>query len=201
LGLLIAQLERLRVGAHGKSRLLQQMLFGAFNKPFRPARTSFDWLSRDPAEVDKYIADPRCGFDSQVQLFIDILRALPALSRSSRQAGIPKALPIYIFRGSRDPVGINVDQLLAAYRVAGLTGVTYKPYPEGRHEMLNEINRDEVTRDLIAWLDRVIANVSPSVPPPPPQPNVERVAAVGSQSSAVQRVAELSDNESIQSEA
>ncbi len=128
------------------------------------ARTPFDWLSRDPIEVDTYIADPLCGFDSQVQLFIDILRALPALSRSFCQACIPKTLPIYIFRGSRDPVGENIDQLLTAYRAAGLQNVTYKLYPDGRHETLNEINRDEVTRDLIAWLDGVIANAhnSPS---------------------------------------
>ncbi len=159
LGLQVAQLERLRVGAHGKSPLLQRLFFGAFNKPFRPARTAFDWLSRDPAEVDKYIADPLCGFDSQVQLFIDILRGLPALSKSSEQTRIPKTLPIYIFRGSRDPVGANIDQLLAAYRAAGLQNVTYQLYPDGRHETLNEINRDEVTRDLIAWLDGVTANV------------------------------------------
>jgi alpha-beta hydrolase superfamily lysophospholipase len=164
LGLLFAHLERLRVGAHGKSPSLQRLFFGAFNKPFSPARTPFDWLSRDPIEVDTYIADPLCGFDSQVQLFIDILRALPALSRSSCQACIPKTLPIYIFRGSRDPVGENIDQLLTAYRAAGLQNVTYKLYPDGRHETLNEINRDEVTRDLIAWLDGVIANAhnSPS---------------------------------------
>jgi len=158
LGILLAHLERLRVGARGKSPLLQQLVFGAFNKRFSPARTPFDWLSRDPTEVDKYIADPLCGFDSQVQLFIDILRALPALSRSSRQACIPKTLPIYIFRGSRDPVGENIDQLLTAYRAAGLQNVTYKLYPDGRHETLNEINRDEVMRDLIAWLDGVMAS-------------------------------------------
>jgi alpha-beta hydrolase superfamily lysophospholipase len=162
LGLLFAHLERLRVGAHGKSPLLQRLFFGAFNKPFSPARTPFDWLSRDPTEVDKYIADPLCGFDSQVQLFIDILRALPALSRSSRQACIPRTLPIYIFRGGRDPVGGNIDQLLTAYRAAGLQNVTYKLYPDGRHETLNEINRDEVTCDLIAWLDGVIASVQKS---------------------------------------
>jgi alpha-beta hydrolase superfamily lysophospholipase len=162
LGLLVAHLERLRVGAHGKSPLLQRLFFGAFNKPFSPARTPFDWLSRDPTEVDKYIADPLCGFDSRVQLFIDILRALPALSRPSRQACIPKTLPIYIFRGSRDPVGGNIDQLLMAYRAAGLQNLTYKLYPDDRHETLNEINRDEVTRDLIAWLDGVIAGAHKS---------------------------------------
>jgi alpha-beta hydrolase superfamily lysophospholipase len=158
LGRLVARLERLRVGAHGKSPLLQKLVFGDFNKPFEPARTPFDWLSRDAAEVDKYAADPLCGFGSQVQLFIDILGALPDVASPARQRRVPKPLPIYIFRGSRDPVGSNIDQLLEAYRAAGLQNVTYKVYSEGRHEMLNEINRDEVTRDLIAWLDGVIAN-------------------------------------------
>jgi alpha-beta hydrolase superfamily lysophospholipase len=155
LGRFVAQLERLRAGAHGKSRLLQREVFGAFNKPFQPARTAFDWLSRDSAEVDMYVADPLCGFDSQVQIFIDILRALPDVASTARQNRIPKDLPIYIVRGSRDSVGSNIDQLLAAYRAAGLRRVTYRIYPEARHETLNEINRDEVTRDLIAWLDAV----------------------------------------------
>jgi alpha-beta hydrolase superfamily lysophospholipase len=75
----------------------------------------------------------------------------------SCQAGIPKSLPIYIFNGSRDPVSGNVKQLLEAYRAAGLKNVTHKVYPDARHETLNEINRDEVTRDLIAWLDAAVA--------------------------------------------
>jgi alpha-beta hydrolase superfamily lysophospholipase len=152
--LLLARLERWRVGARGKSTLMQALSFGAFNKRFEPVRTPFDWLSRDPVEVDKYIADPLCGgFESTVQLYIDILVTFINVARPSRQARIPKKLPIYIFRGSRDPVGGNINQLLEAYRVAGLEEVTYKSYPDGRHESLNEINRDEVTRDLIAWLD------------------------------------------------
>ena len=73
-----------------------------------------------------------------------------------RQARIPKKLPIYIFRGTRDPVGNNMGQLLQAYRAAGLEDVTYHFYQDGRHEGLNEVNRDEVTRNLIAWLDGVI---------------------------------------------
>ncbi len=99
-----------------------------------------------------------CGFDSQVQLFLDILGGLAEMSDPARQARIPKSLPIYIFRGSRDPVGSNIDQLLNAYRAAALQHVTYKVYPDGRHEMLNETIRDEVTQDLIAWLDGVIAS-------------------------------------------
>lgn len=156
-GALVARLERLRIGARGRSALLNAMLFGAFNKPFAPARTPFDWLSRDPAEVDKYIADPLCGFIPAVQLFIDMLGGVTGAAKASCQAGIPKTLPIYIFNGGQDPVASNVGQLLAAYRAAGLKNVTHKVYPEARHECLNEINRDEVTRDLIAWLGEAIA--------------------------------------------
>ena len=154
--LLLARLERLRLGQRGHSPLMQALFFGAFNKPFAPARTPFDWLSRDSAEVDKYIADPLCGFEATVQLYIDVLQGLRETAKPSRQARIPKTLPIYILNGSRDPVSDNVDQLLDAYRAAGLTQVVHKVYSDGRHESFNETNRDVVTRDLIAWLDGVI---------------------------------------------
>ncbi len=155
-GLLLARLERLRLGQRGHSPLMQALFFGAFNKPFKPARTPFDWLSRDTAEVDKYIADPLCGFELTVQLYIDLLEGLRDAAMPGRQARIPKDLPIYIFNGSRDPVSDNIDQLLSAYRVAGIKQVVHKVYADGRHESLNETNRDAVTRDLIAWLDGVI---------------------------------------------
>ena len=158
-GGLLARLERLRIGARGRSALLNAMLFGAFNKPFAPARTPFDWLSRDPAEVDKYIADPLCGFIPATQLFIDMLGGVTGAAARSCQAAIPKTLPIYIFNGGHDPVASNVGQLLAAYRAAGLKNVTHKVYREARHECLNEINRDEVTRDLTAWLGATIAGL------------------------------------------
>jgi alpha-beta hydrolase superfamily lysophospholipase len=154
----LARLERLRVGSRGRSALMHTLLFAAFNRPFRPARTPFDWLSRDPAEVDKYVADPLCGFGSTAQLYIDLLGGLGEIATPARQARIPKRLPIYIFNGSRDPVATNIGQLLAAYQAAGLENVTYRTYRDGRHESLNEINRDEVTRDLITWLDVVTSN-------------------------------------------
>jgi alpha-beta hydrolase superfamily lysophospholipase len=156
IGLVLARLERLRLGQRGHSPLMQALFFGAFNKPFKPARTAFDWLSRDTAEVDKYITDPLCGFESTVQLYIDLLEGLRETAQPSRQARIPKDLPIYIFNGSRDPVSGNVAQLIDAYRAAGIKQVVHKIYPDGRHESLNETNRDAVTRDLIAWLDGVI---------------------------------------------
>jgi alpha-beta hydrolase superfamily lysophospholipase len=158
-GRLVARLERLRLGARGRSALIHSLSFGAFNKQFAPARTPFDWLSRDAAEVDKYVADPLCGFRATVQLWIDLLDALPDITAPARQARIPKRLPIYVISGARDAVSENtkgVQQLLAAYRAAGLERVSHRFYPDCRHELFNEMNRDEVTRDLVAWMDGVI---------------------------------------------
>jgi alpha-beta hydrolase superfamily lysophospholipase len=152
----IALLERLRLGERGRSEILRQMSFGGFNKRFKPNRTASDWLSRDEAEVDKYIADPRCGFPCTASLWVEVLGAIAEFSRPEQQARIPKGLPIYVFAGTRDPVGEDaksVEQLLGAYRAAGLTRVKHRLYEGGRHEMLNETNRDEVTRDLLAWLE------------------------------------------------
>jgi len=155
-GRLIARLERLRLGPRGRSALIHALAFGVFNKAFAPTRTPADWLSRDPAEVDKYVADPLCGFVATTQNWIDLLDALPEIAKPDRQALIPKQLPIHIISGSADPVSDGtkrLQQLLAAYRAAGLERVTHRFYEGARHELFNETNRDEVTRDLLAWLD------------------------------------------------
>ena len=152
IGRMIARIERLRQGARGKSALLQSLMFGDFNKRFKPARTPFDWLSRDPAEVDAYIADPLCGFEFTNQLAVDLLDALGPLLTPERLARIRKDLPVYIFSGSDDPVGANLPALAEAYRNAGLTRVDMRVYTGARHETLNETNRDEVTADLVAWI-------------------------------------------------
>ena len=155
LGKRIIAFERWRLGPRGKSPLVQALLFGEQNKPFRPARTPYDWLSRDPDEVDKYVADPLCGFPLSNQLAADLVAALADLASPKLAARVPKDLPIYIFSGSRDPVGAKLDRLIDVYRAAGLD-VRATIYPDARHETLNETNRDEVTRDLISWLARVI---------------------------------------------
>lgn len=158
LGRYVARIERLRLGPHGLSSLIHGLAFGAFNKQFEPARTPFDWLSRDPAEVDKYIADPLCGFPCTVQLWIDLLDALGGIADPAIQARIPKHLPIYVIAGTRDPVSANtagLKQLLDAYAAAGLAQVDHRYYADARHELFNETNRDEVTADLVTWLDRV----------------------------------------------
>ena len=157
IGKRVIAFERWRLGPRGKSPLVQQLLFGEQNKPFKPARTLFDWLSRDPAEVDKYVADPLCGFPLTNQLAADLVGALADLASPRLAARIPKTLPILVMSGSADPVGAKLSGLLDVYRAAGLD-VTAKIYKDGRHEMLNETNREEVTRDLIDWLD---ARLSP----------------------------------------
>ena len=89
------------------------MWFGDFNKPFQPARTAFDWLSRDEKEVDAYVADPLCGFPFTTQLAIDVLDALPRVTSRESLAPIRKDMPIYVFSGERDPVGANIQGLIA----------------------------------------------------------------------------------------
>lgn len=152
--------EQRRVGKRGRSRLLHEMSFGNYNRRFKPARTSMDWLSRDPAVVDAYLADPRCGFVATTQMWRDLLRGIRLIEDPKNQARVPKDLPVYVFSGELDPVGQDtksVRQLLGAYQRAGLTHVEHRFYEGGRHEMLNETNREEVIRDVISWLDRVVA--------------------------------------------
>jgi alpha-beta hydrolase superfamily lysophospholipase len=122
-------------------------------------RTPYDWLSRDDAEVDKYIADPFCGIrfkpDSQASFMALRERRMDA----EALAGVKRGLPVYIFVGDADPINARLERLMPlvdAYKAAGLK-VDLKVYPGGRHEMLNETNRAEVVADLCAWLDRTVA--------------------------------------------
>ena len=153
----IAKLERLRLGKRGKSKLLHQLSFGDYNRKFKPIRTESDWLSRDPAEVDKYVADPLCGWVLSTQGWIEVMSSIIAMQDIDSIRRMPKDLPLYVFSGSDDPVGRNtagVRDTLNLFTSAGLTNVTHKFYAGGRHEMFNETNRDEVERDVVAFLDR-----------------------------------------------
>jgi alpha-beta hydrolase superfamily lysophospholipase len=155
IGLIIAKREAARKGAAARSPFLDNLSFGAFNKKFKPNRTKFDWLSRDNAEVDKYIADPYCGEVFTAGFFCDMLGGIAFINRKQNIAKIPAGLPVYLFSGSLDPVGANTKGVLQVYNAlvrAGIKDVTYKFYQDGRHEMLNETNRDEVIEDVIAWL-------------------------------------------------
>ena len=131
-----------------------------FNAPFEPARTGYEWLSRDPDEVDKYVADPDCGFGVNAAGTAQMVEGLGPTSDPDRLAGIRSDLPIYLMSGEADPLagGGPLVQLVGdRYTAAGVKDVTVDLYPEARHELFNETNRDEVTTKLIAWLDRVVA--------------------------------------------
>ena len=137
--------------------LVDKLAFSSSNKPFRPNRTNFDWLCRDNAEVDKYIADPYCGFLFTASGYRELFRGLDRLRNMDTLKKMPKELPVYFFGGDSDPVGSlgsGIPKVADQFRAAGLRDVTVKLYPGGRHEMFNEINREEVYQDLIAWLDQ-----------------------------------------------
>lgn len=146
---------RLRGRKH-QSGLMDKLTFGQYNAAFKPNRTSFDWLSRDDAEVDKYVADPLCGNVFSAGFFADLLGGVQQVNKPSAYAAVPADLPVLVFAGELDPVGDagkGPREVADRYRSAGVTDVTTTLYPDGRHEMLNETNRDEVVADLLAWLD------------------------------------------------
>ena len=133
-------------------------LFKDFNKPFT-GQPGFEWLSRDAAEVQKYQRDPQAGFPFSNELVRDIFQGFTVLRDPAREARIPKTLPVLVIQGSLDPVGGNLkgtQALLDRYQALGLTRVSHKFYDGARHEVLNETNRDEVTRDVLNWLKAIV---------------------------------------------
>lgn len=135
--------------------VLDKIVFSGNNKPFEPARTPFDWLSRDEQQVDKYIADDRCGFLFTGRAYRDFFGGLARLADDSRLSVMPATLPVYFLSGAQDPVGQmgkGVHQVADSYAAAGLQNITVHLYPGGRHEMFNEINKDEVLNRLYDWL-------------------------------------------------
>ncbi|HZJ57372.1 MAG TPA: alpha/beta hydrolase [Clostridia bacterium] len=158
LGITLAYMEMKIRGRRHKSRLLDNLSFGTYNKAFAPNRTKFDWLSRDEEQVDRYMEDPYCGGIFTSSFFYDFLRGLKNITKMKNLKDVPKDLPIYIFSGSMDPVGgfsRGVERLVSMYKNLGLKRVSRKLYPKGRHEMLKEINKDEVIGDIIEWLNEI----------------------------------------------
>ena len=129
------------------------------NARFFPARTPFDWLSRDPAAVNAFIMDPLCYATIQPDSMESFLAAAPQLADPHRLCGIRSDLPIYIFSGSEDPVGQQlrgIRILIERYRKAGIHRISHNIYAGGRHEMLNEINRGEVMTNLLLWISNIL---------------------------------------------
>jgi alpha-beta hydrolase superfamily lysophospholipase len=155
----IARFERWRLGPAGESALMDKLLFGNANETFDgPEATGFEWLSRDESEVQLYVDDPFCGFVVRTGGLCTLFCGGREARKKSACAMIPPALPIYVFSGADDPVHgefKNINRLLTRYAEAGVSTVQHRFYEGGRHEMLNETNRDEVTDDLLAWLFKV----------------------------------------------
>lgn len=151
--------ERFRHGSDVPSRLMRRFTFEAWARSNANRRTDHDWLSRDPAEVDDYIADPLCGWDASVSMWRDICDLIGRAREGARYNGVPRGMPIQLAGGAADPVtnhGSAVRRL--ATRLAGLefADVTTTIYPDTRHESLNEVNRDAIMADFAAWADRVV---------------------------------------------
>ncbi|MCA1951193.1 MAG: alpha/beta hydrolase [Treponema sp.] len=156
-GAALASLIAFIRGCRKFSPLVYNLADGPYNKAFKPNRTNFDWLSRDEREVDAYVADPLCGFPCSVAFYRDLARGLQSIHRKEALDRIPKNLPLFIFAGSADPVGDmgkSPTKLVEAYKQQGIKDLEFILYPEGRHEMLNEINREEVIQNLLAWINR-----------------------------------------------
>jgi alpha-beta hydrolase superfamily lysophospholipase len=143
-------------GQRHASQLLDTVAFGQYNNNWKPARTKFDWISRDEAVVDAYVADPWCGEVATTGLWLDFVPAIARVNDPAQVAKVRKDLPVLLLAGDQDPVGEGVKGIRHAretYASAGVTDVTATIYPGARHEVFNETNREQVFADLVAWLE------------------------------------------------
>jgi len=156
LGKAILAVERAFKGAGKPSDITRALTFGAWNKVFKPNRTEFDWLSRDTAEVDKYVADPLCGFDVSIGMWQDVIGGVFFAGDDRNLPALPPVLPVHLLGGLADPSsdkGAAVRTTAARLQKAGLVDVTLSLLEDTRHESLNEVNRDQVMAQYVAWLD------------------------------------------------
>lgn len=147
-------------GKKNPSKFIDNLAFGSYNKRIKDARTSVDWLSRDPEQVDKYIADPWCGFTCTGGFFCDMFAGLSYIHKKGHMAAIPQELPVHFIEGTGDPVGdygVTVQKLHDIYAENGIKDLSITLFPEARHELMNETNKEEIEADTIAWIESHIA--------------------------------------------
>ena len=146
-------------GAMGDGAKLDSLAFGTYLSKIENPRTKFDWLSRDAEQVDKYIADPLCGFVGKIGLYRDMMQGIKFITNEKNLAQMNKEKPVYFMSGDGDPVGDygkGVERAYKAFCDAGLHDVFMRLYPDGRHEMLNETNKEQVYQDILNWLNEKI---------------------------------------------
>ena len=147
-------------GSHTVNPLLIKLTLEPYNKPFAPARTNCDWLSRDEKQVDLYVNDKLCGFDFTAGAYKDFFTVLEKIAKNRQLIGMRKSLPILITSGSVDPVGGKkaCEKLNAQYKRCGIDDVTLKLWENDRHEILNELDKSDVYRYIYNWLKSRIQN-------------------------------------------
>ena len=144
-----------KTGETNPSEKLQGMVFGSYNKKVEHPRTAYDWLTRDNKIVDAYIAHPLCGFTASCGLLRDMMKGFAYIQNREHLARMRKDLPVFFIAGGDDPVGNygkGVHQTADAFRKAGMTDVSVRVYPLCRHEILNEINKEEIYEDVAQWI-------------------------------------------------
>lgn len=142
-------------GEQNPSEQLQQMIFGGYNKKIANPRTASDWLTRDEAIVDAYVAHPLCGFTPACGLLRDMMKGIYFVEQPQNLAKMKKSLPVLFIAGTEDPVGPygkGVEKAADEFMKAGMSKVSLKLYPDCRHEILNELNKQEVYNDICSWL-------------------------------------------------
>jgi len=153
-GRTVSRVEVSRRGAKGRSQLLNNIMFGSYNNGIEEKRTDFDWLTRDTAVVDDYVADPRCGFVPTAGLVSDMMNGMIYNSRRANMDRMDSKLPVFFISGDKDPVGDygkGIQKVYTFFLNAGMEDVTMKLYHNCRHELLNELNKDQIMKDILGW--------------------------------------------------
>jgi alpha-beta hydrolase superfamily lysophospholipase len=151
--------ERFRLGSDVPSRILPKLTFQAWARQFPDRRTEFDWLSRDAAEVDKYVADPLCGWDASVGMWRDVFALIFTGADDRNFDSVRRDLPVNLVGGEKDPAtngGKAVQNLAHRMKRMGFSNLVSTVYPQTRHESLNEVNRDAIMEEFADWADRAL---------------------------------------------
>ena len=144
-----------KTGEQNPNEQLQGMVFGSYNKKIENPRTPYDWLTRDEAIVDAYISHPLCGFTASCGLLREMMKGIYYVEQQKNLRNMKKHLPVFFIAGAEDPVGPygkGVEQAAKEFKKAGMINVACKIYPDCRHEILNELNRQEIYADVASWL-------------------------------------------------
>ena len=153
----LAETQVKKWGNRAESPFLQKLTTGSYNKKFTNANTGYEWLTRDSEQVSTYINDPYCGKVGTTGFFQDLYYGLDMIHRNEEVSKIDRNLPFYLFSGDMDPVGNytkGVNKLINQLRKHGIKQIDYKFYENGRHEMLNEVNREVVYEDIYRWIEK-----------------------------------------------